>query len=63
MCETELLEKIKKQLDETRSLAIEAGGFTLFYMIEMALLETREMSKKHQAVRDAAHEFHGVRAQ
>ncbi|MGO8844631.1 MAG: hypothetical protein ACLQFI_04700 [Methylocella sp.] len=62
MCETELLEKIKKQLDETRSLAVEAGGFTLFYMIEMALLETQEMSKKHQSVRQAAHEFDGLRA-
>ncbi len=49
MGEIDLLEKIKRQLDETRSLAIEAGGFTLFYMIEMALLETQEMSKKHKS--------------
>ena len=53
MGEIDLLEKIKRQLDETRSLAIEAGGFTLFYMIEMALLETQEMSKKHKSARVA----------
>ncbi len=62
MRENDLLEKIKGKLDETRNLAIEAGGFTLFYMIEMALLETQEMSKKHQSVRHAAREFDALRA-
>jgi hypothetical protein len=28
-----------------RNLAVEAGGLTLFYLIEMAILETEEMGK------------------
>jgi hypothetical protein len=42
-------------------LAIEAGGFTLFYLIEMALLETKEMSKKRKDVRDPPDEPDGLR--
>ena len=41
----ELLNETKRKLDEARNLATEAGGFTLFYLIEMALLETKEMTK------------------
>ena len=40
----ELLE-IKQTLGKARELAVEVGGFTLFYLIEMALLEATEMSK------------------
>ncbi len=44
----ELLYEIKRKLDQARNLAIEAGGFTLFYLIEMAILETEEMAKKRE---------------
>ena len=47
MREIELvLDEIDQKLDQTRNLAIEAGGFTLFYLIEMALLETKEIRRK-----------------
>jgi hypothetical protein len=49
-----LLNEIKQKLDRARSLAIEAGGFTLFYLIEIALLEVEEMSKKHKPLGDEA---------
>ncbi len=62
MCEIELLDQIKQKLDQTRNLAIEAGGFTLFYLIEMALLETKEMSKKPKRVGEATDESDGLRA-
>jgi hypothetical protein len=50
--EFELIDEIKEKLEQTRNLAIQAGGFMLFYLIEMALLETKEMSAKHRAVKD-----------
>jgi hypothetical protein len=42
--ENVLLNEINQKLDEARNLAIETGGFTLFYLIEMAFLEAAEMS-------------------
>ncbi len=45
MRKIELLSEIKRKLDEARHLAIEAGGFTLFYFIEMALFETKETAE------------------
>ena len=45
MRKIELLSEIKRKLDEARHLAIEAGGFTLFYFIGMALFETKETAE------------------
>jgi hypothetical protein len=56
----ELLNEIKRKLDQARDLATEAGGFTLFYLIEMALMETGEMEKKHKIARHGHHELSGA---
>jgi hypothetical protein len=60
--EIEVLNTIRQKLDETRNLAIEAGAFTLFYMIQMAIMETNEMSKKLEVVRNGTHELDGLKA-
>jgi len=39
----ELLNEIKRKLDQARYLATEAASFTLFYIIELAILEVGEM--------------------
>jgi len=44
--EIELLIKIKSQLGQARELAAEGGGLTLFYFIEMAIMETNELTKR-----------------
>jgi len=44
--EIELLIKIKSQLGLARELAAEGGGLTLFYFIEMAIMETNELAKR-----------------
>jgi hypothetical protein len=44
--EIELLIRIKGQLGRVRELAAEGGGLTLFYFIEMAIMETDELTKK-----------------
>jgi hypothetical protein len=44
--EIELLIKIKSQLGQARELAAEGGGLTLFYFIEMAIMETDALTKK-----------------
>jgi len=49
----ELLKEIKHKLDEARNLATMAGGFTLFYLIEIAILETEEMAKKRELASEA----------
>lgn len=46
MSEIELLIKIKSQLGQARELAAEGGGLTLFYFIEMAIMETNELTKR-----------------
>ena len=46
MSDIELLTKIKSQLDRARELAAEGGGLTLFYFIEMAIMETNDLTKK-----------------
>ena len=52
--EAALLDEIKLKLDHVRDLAVAAGGFALFYFIEMALLETVEKSKNKKAAGDKA---------
>ena len=52
MEKTELLGEIKQKLDQALNLAVEAGGFTLFYLIEMARLELDEMSESTKSVGD-----------
>jgi len=49
----ELLYEIKRKLDQARNLTVEAGGFTLFYLIEMAILECEEMAKKREPAGDS----------
>jgi len=44
--EIELLIKIKSQLGQARELAAAGGGLTLFYFIEMAIMETNELTKR-----------------
>ncbi len=46
MSEIELLIKIKSQLGQARELAAEGGGLTIFYFIEMAIMETNELTKR-----------------
>ena len=46
MSDIELLTKIKSQLGRARELAAEGGGLTLFYFIEMAIMETDDLAKK-----------------
>jgi hypothetical protein len=52
--EAALLDEIKLKLDQARDLAVAAAGFGLFYFIEMAILETEEMSKNKKAAGDKA---------
>ena len=52
--EAALLDEMKLELDQVRNSAVEAGGFVLFYFIEMALLETEEMSKNKKAAGEKA---------
>jgi hypothetical protein len=44
----ELIHDIKRTLVKARDLAVEANGFTLFYLIEMAIMETGQMAKKRK---------------
>jgi hypothetical protein len=44
--EIELLTKIKSQLCRARELAVAGGGMTLFYFIDMAIMETDDLTKK-----------------
>ncbi len=57
MHDIELLNEIKRKLDQARDLAIEAAGFTLFYLIEIAIMETGEMEKKHNIAGLRQHEL------
>jgi hypothetical protein len=40
-----LLDEIRCKLDQVRNLAVEVGGFNLFYFVEMAILEIEEITK------------------
>jgi hypothetical protein len=55
--EPELLDEIKRELNRARNLAIEAGGFKLSYFIEMALLETKEITRNPKVARHTADEL------
>jgi len=43
---TELVEVVRQKLAEARETAIEAGGSTLFYLIDMALLKAKDVKNK-----------------
>ena len=55
MHDTELIHDIKRTLVQARDLAVEASGFTLFYLIEMAIMETGQMAKKRKPARGRKH--------
>ena len=48
--ETELLREIRQKLEQARALAAEIGGFNIYYMIDIALLETNELLYRNAAV-------------
>lgn len=46
MSEIDLLTGIKAQLGKARELAVEGGWSTLLFFIDMAIMETDELTKK-----------------
>ena len=48
--EAELLCEIRRKLDQARALAAEIGGFNIYYMIDIALLETNTLLYRSETV-------------
>jgi hypothetical protein len=53
--EIELLREIKTQLGKARELAVEGGGLTLFYFVDMAIMETDDLTKKARRTKPLAY--------